>query len=332
MVKQLAAVFLLVIIIGGLFGWKIYESQFEVEMNKGINIGNALDAPKDMAWDVEMDIEYFDVIKEAGFDTVRLPVRFSDYVNENYVLDEEFMQEIDGYINYALELGLVIVLDMHHFEEIMQEPDVYFATYCAIWEQLSTRYQEYPKELLFELLNEPNNNLTAEKWNQFVEYGVNIIRETNETRKIVVGTANYYNIDSIDELELPQDKHLIVSFHYYEPYDFAFQGNIYHAGYEHLSDITWSGTEEELEYLATRFQIVTDWAQNQNVDVFLGEFGVTKEAPEESRIMWTEAVVNEAEKQGFSWAYWELASGFGIYDAETKIMDDEMLNALVGGE
>ncbi|MFI3171358.1 MAG: glycoside hydrolase family 5 protein [Eubacteriales bacterium] len=319
----------MLIIIGGLFGWRAYESQFEIEMNKGINIGNALDAPKDVAWDVEMDIEYFDEIKEAGFDTVRLPVRFSDYVDEDYVLDEDFMQEVDSYINYALELGLLIVLDFHHFEEIMQEPYVYLETYCRIWEQLSERYEDYPKELVFELLNEPHSNMAAEIWNDFLEKGIDIIREKNPTRKIIVGTSFYYNIETIYELELPKDNHLIVSFHYYEPNDFAFQGNIYHAGYEHLSGITWTGTTDELAYLEAQFQMVADWAKNQNVDVFLGEFGVTQEAPEESRIKWTEAVVKEAEKQGFSWAYWELASGFGIYDAETKVWDSEMLEVLI---
>lgn len=68
-----------------------------------MNIGNALDAPKGVPGDVTMKEEYFDIIKKAGFDSVRLPVRFSDYVNKNtYILDEQFMKKIDKYINYAL--------------------------------------------------------------------------------------------------------------------------------------------------------------------------------------------------------------------------------------
>ncbi|TQX18973.1 hypothetical protein D1N57_20730, partial [Clostridioides difficile] len=39
-----------------------------------------------------------------------------------------------------------------------------------------------------------------------------------------------------------------------------------------------------------------------------------KEAPETSRRAWVKAVREEAEKRNFSWAYWELASGFGIYN------------------
>jgi endoglucanase len=31
------------------------------------------------------------------------------------------------------------------------------------------------------------------------------------------------------------------------------------------------------------------------------------------RVAWTAFVAREAEKRGFSWAYWEFDSGFGAY-------------------
>ena len=44
-------------------------------LGRGINLGNALEAPKEGDWGVTLKAEYFKAIKEAGFDTVRLPVQ-----------------------------------------------------------------------------------------------------------------------------------------------------------------------------------------------------------------------------------------------------------------
>ena len=89
-----------ILIIFGIISYKaigaIIDNSRKTSFRKCINIGNALEAPKNISWDVTMKAEYFDIIKNAGFDSVRLPVRFSDYVNEKtYILDEEFMKEID---------------------------------------------------------------------------------------------------------------------------------------------------------------------------------------------------------------------------------------------
>lgn len=296
-----------------------------------MNIGNALDAPKDIPWDVEMKKVYFDQIKIAGFDCVRLPVRFSDYAKDQpgYVLEESFMKEIDGYIDYALRLGLVVILDMHHFVEMMNSPDQYRDVYLAVWKQLAARYQSYPEQLVFELLNEPSGQLKGELWNRYLMEAVIVIRKTNKNRTVIVGPDQYNSLDGLDHLVLPKDKHLMVTFHFYEPNTFTFQGNPYHAGFEHLNNISWTGTPEEKQKLRVRFTAVKEWADRHGVRVFLGEFGANQNAPAESRILWTKAVRELAEEMGFSWSYWELCSAFGIMDAKTLAWDKNMLDALI---
>ncbi|WP_227835310.1 glycoside hydrolase family 5 protein [Clostridioides sp. ES-S-0010-02] len=304
----------------------------KVTMQRGINIGNALESPKNFPWDVKMSNKYFDDIKMAGFDTVRIPVRFSDYTSDSndYKIDEEFFKKIDGHIKYALDKELVVVLDLHHFEDIMKEPQTNKEKFLKIWQQIANRYQKYDKKLVFELLNEPKESLSPQLLNEYFKEAINIIRKTNPKRTIIVGPYNYYQIDYLKDLNIPKNSNIVVSFHYYEPNDFAFQGNIYHKGFENLSNITWEGTNEQLEYLKKRFDTVEKWANKNNVKVLLGEFGITKEAPEASRVAWIKAVREEAEKRNFSWAYWELASGFGIYNQVEGTWDEEILNALVG--
>ncbi|AXU28558.1 TPA: glycoside hydrolase family 5 protein [Clostridioides difficile] len=302
-----------------------------VKMQRGINIGNALESPKDFPWDVKMSNKFFDDIKDAGFDTVRIPVRFSDYTSDsdNFKIDEEFFKKIDKYVDYALDKDLIVVLDLHHFEEIMKEPRVHKEEFLKIWQQIANRYQKYDKKLVFELLNEPKENLSSQLLNEYIEEAIKIIRKTNPKRTIVVGPYNFYQIDYLNELNIPKDSNIVVSFHYYEPNDFAFQGNIYHKGFEHLSNITWEGTNEQMEYLKKRFDTVENWANKNKVKIFLGEFGITKEAPEASRRAWIKAVREEAEKRNFSWAYWELASGFGIYNQIEGTWDRDILSALI---
>ena len=302
-----------------------------VKMQRGINIGNALESPKDFPWDVKMSNKFFDDIKDAGFDTVRIPVRFSDYTSDsdNFKIDEEFFKKIDKYVDYALDKDLIVVLDLHHFEEIMKEPRVHKEEFLKIWQQIANRYQKYDKKLVFELLNEPKENLSSQLLNEYIEEAIKIIRKTNPKRTIIVGPYNFYQIDYLNELNVPKDSNIVVSFHYYEPNDFAFQGNIYHNGFEHLSNITWEGTNEQMDYLKKRFDIVENWANKNKVKIFLGEFGVTKEAPEASRRAWIKAVREEAEKRNFSWAYWELASGFGIYNQIEGTWDRDILSALI---
>lgn len=324
--KKIIVLTVLISIIA-VFSKNFVSKNNKVDFTSCISIGNALEAPKDIKWDVTMNEKYFDEIKSVGFDAVRIPIRFSDYVEgDRYTLNEDFMKQIDYYINYALDCKLSVILDFHHFVEIMDDPYYYKDCFISIWSQLSERYKDYSDNLIFELLNEPRDNLSSDILNDFIKEGVDTIRKTNPSRTIIVGPANYNSLYKLEELKLPKDNNLMLTFHYYEPNDVTFQGSINHEGYENLSNITWTGTEEQLKYLHDRFKIVKDYADKNNISVFLGEFGVNKNAPRETRIKWTEAVKNEALSNGFSYGYWEFASEFGIYDRDTNTWDKELLS------
>lgn len=304
----------------------------EVKFTSCMNIGNALEAPKDIPWDVQINDKYFDDIKDAHFDAVRLPIRFSDYAKDSpkYILDEEFMQKIDHYINYALKRDLKVIIDMHHFEEIMDDPYGYKECFLSMWKQISERYKDYPDELMFEILNEPRDNLNGDIWNTFLNDAIEIVREKNKNRIIIAGPDNYYSADRLNSLVLPKDdNNIIVSFHYYEPNEVTFQGSENHEGFENLKNIEWSGTYDEKREIRNKFYIAQEYGKQNNKKVFLGEFGVNKKAPEETREKWVKEVREQAEKSGFSWAYWELASEFGIYDKEDYSWNQQMLDALL---
>jgi len=66
-------------------------------LEQGVNFGNALEAPQEGDWGIRLEERYFDLIKKAGFKTVRLPVRWSAHAQEMppYTIDPAFFERID---------------------------------------------------------------------------------------------------------------------------------------------------------------------------------------------------------------------------------------------
>src|SRR5262249_53518624 len=146
----------------------------------------------------------------------------------------------------------------------------------------------------------------------------------------IIGPGHWNGIGSLAKLHVPeQDKRIIVTFHYYSPFEFTHQGASFVRGAEKWKGRTWTGTPEQQKALRADFEKAAAWAQKANRPVFLGEFGSYSAAPMESRVAWTRAVCREAERLGFSWSYWEFASGFGAYDRKSSSWHRPLLDALI---
>ena len=158
--------------------------------------------------------------------------------------------------------------------------------------------------LVFELLNEPQSNLNSDRWNNILADTIKTIRAIDKKHFLIIGGVNYNSIDSLSTLKLPKDKRLIVTIHYYEPNNVAFQGVPYQPDYEYLHDIIWSGTADETSHLKSRLKTAKTWADEHHVPLFLGEFGISKKAPAQTRVRWTSAVAGEAKALGISYSYW----------------------------
>ncbi len=302
-----------------------------VTLHRGINMGNMLEAPNEGEWGLSVQEEYFDLIKEAGFDFVRLLVRWNTHADEAtpYRIDPTFFFRIDQVVKWALERDLAIIIDFHHYEEMMTNPQGNKERYIFIWKQVAVHYQDYPPTVLFELLNEPNSQMNAALWNQDLSEALAILRESNPTRDVIIGPVNWNAYDWISTLDVPEDEHLIVTFHYYLPFQFTHQGAEWVEGSYPWLGTTWEATEMEKAEITRHFDLVADWAQRHHVRILLGEFGAYSKAPQDSRVRWTAFVREQAEVHGFAWSYWEFASGFGVYDPTTKVWRKDLLKALI---
>ena len=66
------------------------------KLKRGVNISCALEAPQEGKWGVVIQEEHFDVIRAAGFDSVRLPVRWNAHAGEEapYAVDPAFLDRV----------------------------------------------------------------------------------------------------------------------------------------------------------------------------------------------------------------------------------------------
>jgi hypothetical protein len=184
-------------------------------------------------WSRPLEAAGFEALRDAGFTAVRLPVRFSAHqdLNPPYTIDEDFLVRVDWAISQALSNGLAIIIDNHHWgiegeddiDLLFDYPESQKARLEAIWEQVATRYADQPAGVVFEILNEPHGALDA-VWNEYQTDVLNIIRETNPDRMVVVSPITWSNPWALATLDLPVDDHLIATFHNYTPFEFTHQG------------------------------------------------------------------------------------------------------------
>jgi len=304
------------------------------KIGRGINLGNALEAPQEGEWGVVLEERYFQLIADQGFNSIRIPIRWSSHAgqSEPYTIATAFFDRVDWALENTLSRNLLVVINFHHYEEIFADPKGHEERFLGLWRQVAEHYQDYPPELIFEILNEPHDELNAFAWNQLLLKALAVIRESNPERMVVVGPPKWNAVNQLSYLKLPEDdRNLIVTFHYYEPFQFTHQGAEWSEGSDAWMGRTWDGTDAQKREVSRDMDIATAWAERNNRPIYLGEFGAYSKADMDSRARWTAFIAQSAQERGFSWAYWEFCAGFGIYEPDLNIWMNPLVAALLPG-
>ena len=132
-------------------------------LQKTINLGNALEAPNEGDWGITLQESYFEIIADAGFTAVRVPIRWSAHSSNNapYTIDPLFVARIIWVLDQAEKNNLAVVINIHHFDEIFSDPEQNKAKFLALWQQLSEWFADRSLSVFYEVLNEPHDNLTG---------------------------------------------------------------------------------------------------------------------------------------------------------------------------
>ena len=335
-------------------------------LGRGVNLGNALEAPREGEWGMVLEETYFRLIAEAGFDTVRVPTRWSAHAKTDppYTIDETFFRRVDWVIDRASANGLNVVINMHHYDPLFDKPSAHRERFIAMWRQIVLRYRAMPDNLYFEPLNEPHGALTTAKWNGLLADTVAAIRELDRYHTIVVTGAEWGGIKGLMALKVPEgETNYVCSFHFYDPFPFTHQGAEW-VDDHYSTGVQWPGPPDVKltpdpqslnvswmkkwyddynnlpvqdnpcgpDPIVKELDWAVRWGEKLDCHLWMGEFGAYGKADMRSRVNWATFMREETEKRGFSWSYWEFGAGFGVYDRGAGAWNEDLLRALIPDE
>ena len=333
----------------------------------GVNLGGWLsqcDHTKER-YDNFIKEEDIEVIKNWGLDHIRVPIDY-DLVEDNEGnYKEDGFAYLDKVLDWAEKYGLNMILDLHktfgfsfddgEAETGFFENASYQERFYKLWEEFAKRYGKYSDRLCFEILNEVTEKEYCDIWNEISTKCIKRIRAIAPDIKILLG--GYYNnsIEALKDLALPVDENIVYNFHCYEPLVFTHQGGYWVAGmdtnFRMPFDVTYGKyneyTEQNLaryaadfsdfdpdkvmgvEYFENLVSEAVRVADERNVALYCGEYGVINLATAEDTMKWYKMICSVFEKHGIgraAWSYKEM--DFGLVDDHMKSVIDELVKIL----
>lgn len=287
-----------------------------------INLGNTLEVGKehDLA-DGAVGVADFARIRAAGFDTLRIPVRWDQrsQARPPHAIEPAWLNQVQKTVDMALAAGLKVILNSHHFDPIHKDPLGVQPWHTAVWSQIAPRFKDYPTDRLwFELENEPHNKFDDSNLRAVLDPALAAVRRTNPDRPVIIGGENWSGLDALATLSLPDDPNVYPTFHYYTPFDFTHQGASWVA-----PDIPPPGrrygTQADAKLLQDDLAKVRAYAARTGLMPFMGETGAYElHIPLAERVAYTKAIHDTFVPAGVpvcQWAYkntfpfWDKASG-----------------------
>lgn len=331
---------------------------FVHNMKIGWNLGNTLDAISDTnlvdelkyesSWSgIKTTKKMIETIKEAGFQSIRIPVSWHNHVSgDDYIISEVWLNRVQEVVDYAIDNDMYVILNTHH--DVSKE--FYYPSLDhlesskkyirAIWTQVSERFSSYGEKLIFEGMNEPRLTGTNYEWwldlskpeckeaiecvNQLNQEFVDTVRKSggeNASRYLLIpGYVASYQYAIINDFVLPKDSindRLIVSVHAYLPYDFALR-NPKESGSTSEWNSKITGCTKEIDtFLNSLYHKFT----KNGIPVIIGEFGARDKGNNlESRVEYATYYIGAARANGITCFWWDNhafkgdGENFGLFD------------------
>lgn len=300
----------------------------------------------------------FAEIARAGFKTVRIPINFGAWASLEKPYrweNEEGLKAADSFVKWALDNNLNVVIDLHHVEFDGSVKDA--ATTGRIvwlWSEIAARYKNTnPEKVFFELRNEPHD-LTPENWRQQAGEIIKIVRGVAPNHTLIVGFHDWNSRRALIESAPFEDRNIIYTFHYYDPFIFTHQGATWAGeGLPDLKNVPFPANADTIAVPASAkgkwvenqinaykedsqaakmfrdLKAAKDWSEKNKVPIFLGEFGsFTKYASEADRCRHAETVYATLGKLEIPNAWWEWDGSFNMFKKGTTEISDCMRKAI----
>ncbi len=329
------------------------------DMGLGWNLGNSFDSTgsSETSWGNPVTTEeMIDTLAELGFKTIRIPVSWSYHCDDDYNIDEDWLERVQEVVDWALENDMYVILNSHH------DNDVYYPSadnhdeaveyITKIWTQIAEYFKDYDQHLIFEPMNEPRLSGTDYEWyysewstecqdalqtimdcNQAFVDTVRASGGNNETRYLMVSTyAASPDAALTDDYGLPEDPSgkLLLTVHMYTPYNLAMSDSFAYTDFD-------ESCESDIDYYIDA--LYEKFVANGTY-VIIGEMGCTNKDNQSARQEWAEYFVSKAKESGMVCVVWDNnyinagSEAYGLFDrSNLEIFEDclDYYNGLMAG-
>lgn len=333
-----------------------------LDMGIGINLGNTMEATGgtgitsvygyETLWGSPMITPNIIAgYKKAGFDSMRIPVAWSNLMSEDYTISEDLMNRVQAIVNCVLENEMYAIVNIHWdggwWENFPTDYDECMKKYTRIWEQISERFRDYGDMLILESLNEEGcfdsvwnryGGSTARKQeafdilNDINQKFVDIVRGSggNNAKRhlLIAGYATDVELTCDPCFRMPNDTagRCAVSVHYYTPSTFCILSADADWG---KADPDW-GTDADVALLERNMDKLKTTFVDKGVPVIIGEYGVAKGNKTEEMVrLYITTVAREAYERGMCPMLWDT-TGSHYNRTLAKMLDAEMEAELKG--
>lgn len=353
------------------------QTAITAAMGMGWNLGNQLEAssnkvPNETTWgNPTITEDLIKAVKAQGFNTIRIPVSYLSKVGEapDYTIDSAWLDRVQEVVDYVVGNDMYAVMNIHgdgYYTVdgswllcVDDNQDEIKAKYEAVWKQIADRFKDYDEHLIFESMNEefdntygrPNKDGYA-NINEYNRIFVDTVRGTgsNNTKRwlllpgwntnIEYTVGNYGFVIPEDKLCESDGKRIMISVHYYDPYNFTIDENSSSAKtqwgkYATENFDNW-GQEDHVD---SQMQMLHDTFIAEGYPVIIGEMGVQdkthlSESFNEYRRYWLEYVVKSAKANGCIPVYWDNGwngkNGFGLFDRTScTVTQQSLIDAMI---
>ncbi len=284
-----------------------------------VNMGNHLEPPNEGDWGRAIAEDDFATIAAAGFNTVRIPVRWSGHaaIKAPYTIDDGFMKRVTHVVALARAAGLNVILNDHNYDALMTDPDGNRDRLAALWRQIARNFAAAPRDhLWFEIENEPHDKLTNVNLLATLSPALGAIRESNPDRPVIIGGEFWSGIDSLATLALPQDPNVVPTFHYYDPFEFTHQGANWVNPVPPIGR-AFGGAQDRVA-LAASVDKVRAYVARTRKTPFMGEFGANTTIPTAQRMLYQATVRLAFDQAGVGSCAWAYTNTFPLYDSARR--------------
>lgn len=326
------------------------SAQIVEAINVGWNLGNTFDCydsnhkkvSDETSWgNVKTTEEIVKSVKNAGFNAIRIPVTWGEHMDDNNIIQTEWLDRVQEVVDYAYNNDMFVILNMHHddyiwFNPVESEYSQDSQKLCAIWEQVSERFKDYGDRLLFEGMNEPRTIDSENEWmggtaeeraviNKYEQDFVNTVRASggnnSERTLIITSYAASAETSAIDDIIIPDDKNIILSVHYYAPWKFS-------------EGIDSTFTDEGKNELDSKFAELHEKFIDKGIPVIIGEFGCVNATDNATRAEYYDYYISSAGTYGIKCFVWDNGkssgeSSFGIFKRGSLSWNEEILKGII---